>query len=521
MITPAQAYQPGAPLKNTTAMLVAMKEKGTLQSYVAQHRNSPEYPMLLSLAATINQVSDATKAAQHQQPQQTVADQQLAALAPAPTPQPLPEHVGIGQLPAPNMETIHKASGGIIAFGEGGDVPRYADKGLVFDPETGSFVEDVQRRGPVDIMSERLKQSLYVPTSRGLMPRAQAEAQGLIGSAAPKTAKSVVPSVATMPSDTYSRPGMQNDPRLVGSSTFAEQTAPTLNAQKAAAAAVEEGAGKPPAGGGASASTGIDALMESAKKYFPKGEEAPSDRTGFLKEREEVRKPIYEKMDKMIEDEKGKLKGDREQAFFMSMIEGGLAAAGGSSQYGLQNLAQGFSKGAASFGEALKDIRKAARENSKMEVEAQRMRSADKIGDMDAFQRSEESYKQRQATRDAAMTSGVFALTGDKMRADATLGAARITAGAPGAQERLLATLGGGDVAKGLKLYQDAQTDKTGASYAKLYADYAANADKAGAEKMSPVEFAQNIQLFMGSLGGGGFQAKPGDTTVRKLPGTR
>jgi hypothetical protein len=39
--------------------------------------------------------------------------------------QQMPEDVGIGQLPAPNMESMNMAGGGIIAFDDGGEVPRF------------------------------------------------------------------------------------------------------------------------------------------------------------------------------------------------------------------------------------------------------------------------------------------------------------------------------------------------------------------------------------------------------------
>jgi lysozyme family protein len=132
MQTPINAYTPGPKLDSTRSLLIAMKEKGTLQSYVAQHKNSPEYPYLLALASSIDQVSNAAKAAEHQPPQQTVADQKLASLAPVPAPamgaMQLPEDVGIGRLPAPNLQKM--AGGGIVAFDEGGEVERYADKGF-------------------------------------------------------------------------------------------------------------------------------------------------------------------------------------------------------------------------------------------------------------------------------------------------------------------------------------------------------------------------------------------------------
>jgi hypothetical protein len=535
MYTPAQAYQPGKNLDSTTAILVAMKEKGTLQSYVAQHRNSPEYPMLLSLAATINKVSDATTAARNQPPQQTVADQQLSALAPAPAPQPmmqLPEDSGIAQLPTENIEGM--AGGGIVAFDEGGHVPRYngntTDGSQVASSPFGNIMSSVgnwfSRVGNPATNPRAQLSTLQAEKARAeqgffeaLTPQQKAERSAQVQQLDAKI-KEVQSSLSgpkpfEAPVSTSAGPSPSNEDieknilGITGGDAKATTSAGSAKSSRPPAA----GAPKP---GFESVDAyskqlmGIDSLLPAKEKA--------KDRATFMTEREEIGKPYYDKAMKMVESEKSKLKDDREQSFYMSLIEGGLAAAGGTSQYGLQNLAQGFAKGSASFGDALKDLRKAARENSKMEVEIERMKAADKRGDMDAYQKHEDSVRESNAKIDQLKTSGIFGLMGDKMRADATVRAAGIAASAPSAQERLFATLGGGDVTKGFKVFQEAQQDKTGASYAKLYSDYAANADKTGADKMSPIEFAQNIQMFMGALGGGGFQSKPGDTTVRKLP---
>lgn len=65
-----------------------------------------------------------------QQPQPKVNDQVIASMAP----HQLPENVGIGALPAPNME--HMAAGGLVAFADGGEVEHYANEGQV-PPSSG------------------------------------------------------------------------------------------------------------------------------------------------------------------------------------------------------------------------------------------------------------------------------------------------------------------------------------------------------------------------------------------------
>jgi hypothetical protein len=58
------------------------------------------------------------------QEQPKVVDSEIAQMAP----QQMPEDMGIGQLPAGEMNF---AGGGIIAFADGGDVERYQSQGLV------------------------------------------------------------------------------------------------------------------------------------------------------------------------------------------------------------------------------------------------------------------------------------------------------------------------------------------------------------------------------------------------------
>jgi len=163
-----------------------------------------------------------------------------------------------------------------------------------------------------------------------------------------------------------------------------------------------------PAAGLPSVASFADQLM-GIDKFLPKKEEAPSEDT-FMKKREEASAPVWAKFQGTIDKEKNRLNEGKEQDFYMALIEGGLEAAAGNSPNGLQNLAAGFSKGAKSYSVALKDFRKAAQENSKMELDMERAKAAEKRGDMDAFQKYEDSIKNRNADIDKLKTSGIFAL---------------------------------------------------------------------------------------------------------------
>jgi len=103
---------------------------------LAQMGQIPPYllPVLLNEKARTAQEVANLKAAMQGQPQQTVMEQAMQANAqaenpkPAPQPQPMPQEqaptaAGIGSLPVDGMfEEQNFAKGGIVAFGEGGDV---------------------------------------------------------------------------------------------------------------------------------------------------------------------------------------------------------------------------------------------------------------------------------------------------------------------------------------------------------------------------------------------------------------
>ena len=120
-----------------------------LQQYAELHKNDPYVvTMALSIANQKKQIQTAAQGQAGQQPMPKVVDQELAQIAPRPAPvphpaemaqqTPMPEDVGIGRLPAENLQRM--AGGGIVAFGDGGDVPAYSgEKGSTVDDPTQEF----------------------------------------------------------------------------------------------------------------------------------------------------------------------------------------------------------------------------------------------------------------------------------------------------------------------------------------------------------------------------------------------
>ncbi len=131
-----------------TAQLARMPDQA-LQQFAAMHKNDP-YTVSLALSESNRrkQMRTAAQMPQGGEPPKVV-DQGIAEMAP-PAAQPMPEDVGIGQLPAGNMNF---AEGGIVGYADGG-VPRYADEGLVRLPNE-SFADFRRRTFDMELKRQR------------------------------------------------------------------------------------------------------------------------------------------------------------------------------------------------------------------------------------------------------------------------------------------------------------------------------------------------------------------------------
>lgn len=130
-------------IDSTTSMLMGMKEKGQLAQYMQQHKNDP---YMMSLASSVNAMFNKAQLQPKGGQRPTVVDQAIAQMGSPPPVSPMPqgqaqampEDTGIAQIPANNLKNM--AEGGIVAFGNGGDVPGFA-KG-VYIGEDGQYYAD-------------------------------------------------------------------------------------------------------------------------------------------------------------------------------------------------------------------------------------------------------------------------------------------------------------------------------------------------------------------------------------------
>jgi hypothetical protein len=105
-----------------TSMLRRLQPDTALQEYAKANKDNP-YIMALALSEAKRREKMKIAAQANAPEQPKVVDQAIQSMA-----APMPEDIGIAQLPAGDMNF---ADGGIVAFDEGGPVERYQDRGLV------------------------------------------------------------------------------------------------------------------------------------------------------------------------------------------------------------------------------------------------------------------------------------------------------------------------------------------------------------------------------------------------------
>lgn len=211
---------------------LAMMQDAELQKYAAMNKNDP---YIVSLAVSESnrrkKVRQAQQGMQGQMPQPKVVDAAVQGMA-----APMPEAVGIGQLPAGPMNF---ADGGIVAFADGGGVERYADQGLVrnplaflspsdlwsgagrifsegIDPVAAEYRRQAALRKLVAPAEETVGTSEFSAAQEALKKKAEAEGTALPSDAAAKadTTSRIPPATPALPTTTAGLPAMQDLAKL-------------------------------------------------------------------------------------------------------------------------------------------------------------------------------------------------------------------------------------------------------------------------------------------------------------------
>jgi hypothetical protein len=376
-----------------------MKSDKELHDFATLNKNDPFlFPLAFQESQTRQRMRSAQQAKMSGQEQPKVVDQSLAEMTPQE--QALPEDQGIAQLSAPNMENINMASGGIVAFEEGGEVPRMFAGGVPPRP--------VQRMpgDPAAAEWDRMYGAEYAPDGKPKISKQQYVLD-------PATKSYVLNPEFVSPKPAASAP-----------TTAAPQgTSPLINKEQGVVdkaierKQVEDDAAA--TGKTLPAEPGLPSLNAAMKQYEGTVYKNAPNKEAIQKEFADIDKPLLAKMQSNIDKESSRLKTDKEQDFYMSLIQGGLAAAAESGPNALQNIAKGFSTGAASYKDALKDFRKATQENSKAELALQQYEAT---GKKDALK----SYNEQIAKRDDRYAQGVAGIIQQNMASSASISAAKI-----------------------------------------------------------------------------------------------
>jgi hypothetical protein len=573
-----------------TAQMARMSDQA-LQQYAAMHKADP-YTLSLALSES-NRRKEMRQGAQmgQQQPQPKVVDQEIAQMGPqmappqqgmppqgAPQgmpPQQLPEDSGIGQLPAPNMQRM--AEGGIVAFEEGGEVPRFQEGGMPDDSGAAAIMgvagtglpyvgpNIIERIVSAPGMSEDQKKRAIAQI---MQQRAATQPTALAAPASSRALAPSAPPAALAPSAAPAAPPLPAAP--APGATPARGIRPAAGIQ-----------GLNPAAGGQGLMAGIPGLTQTAtgtakdfqdmREQFgePTVSQAVQNKIGtYTLARETEAKAALdeikadqakqglgmEKAEERAKAREGKL-GKREADLpGLAIFQAGLAIMSGESPHGLVNIGKGAGVGAKVYTEGL----------DKLEASRDKLDEAfDKIdmfrqnrADMNAKE-VRAAQKDIRATRTEAEKLGLDALQkdGDMNRADSRvafgvmaenrakmydinsrerMGLAQISA-----QERIAATqaetarlgsplhmyqqLGnateGSPLLKGFGLFKEA--DKIPMLY-KAYTSQAADPLRGG-EFMARYPTFDVYMAGMGGAGAGGsgFVAPPANAPVLRAPGQR
>jgi hypothetical protein len=304
-----------------TSQLAKMPDNA-LQQYATMHKADP-YMLALTIAESNRrkEMRSAAQGAQGAMPQPKVADQAIAGMSP----QQLPENVGIGALPADNMKGM--ATGGIVAFEEGGQVPRFADGGMSFDPLTGEAVMD--DGAPQMSFLDKLKKSIGYGEGMKIDPRAAINQQKTDEAAAKERS---VPFDAATATRRDKFPGY----------TPLKDEAPAETKKGLGALASAAGQRSGLSGGAGGAGTyKPSTLADMMKEVNPEIEKMNAEDRAAM-----------DPFRKQFEEERSDLAKRKESNKAEALLAAGLGMMSGGSRYALQNIGTGAQQGLTALKEA-------------------------------------------------------------------------------------------------------------------------------------------------------------------------
>lgn len=561
---------------------IAMLPDAALKQMAMMHKADPYIlPLIISEDGRRKQMRQAAQAQMAQvqmggQPQPKVADAAVAQMGA------LPEEQGIGALPAPNMQ--HMADGGIAGFDEssnapittrrldsmgkkdgmfnyaqdgggvmrmagGGHIPRYQGMPTSAGGDGSVVTSGEMYQAQLALRAKYEQEAIEMSEGKRMQfsPDVKAYAQQLYKAGnAPQEdylAKEQQRALGGNPLRTKGAPSATSAPGLILPYGQSRATNVLGNAPPAPPA--------PPPAPPPTAQQGLGSIAPSRTLTAEQAKEQAGQFSDFGEARTALKKletdqesegarlrtmlaeglpktPAMEGLEKLLDKQEAATGGEKEKAAGLALLSAGLAIAGGSSRFALQNLKEAI-PAVTQYGEALKDIKKMDRENMKMRGEIEQARRAEGRDDTKLKLQLEEKIGERQ-NKINEIGVGLFQTIG-KVDTDtakdlwktaqdnasreraAVAGAQAHTAGQLSYLEKLGAASPESNLRKGFDLtQQERQQAGILANYEKMAGDQTMTAGgkyaTKGEEFKAKYPTAKAYAIAIGELSGGGGQGQ-------------
>lgn len=393
-----------------------------LQQYAMLHKSDPYVVSLALSEANRRKQLRAGAQPQQQQQQPPVVEQAVASMGQ----QQLPEEVGIGALPAQNIQ--HMADGGIVGYSDNDQqlvynnepALRMADGGMV------SFADNKDQPVRKDMPSTDDAPENENPLSLGaFLRRWKASGQPLLPYLGVETTRTP----QYYPESTISGKGPSNKEieQMYGLAAAAPSIARNRPATPSPTQTAREAAPIP------SPRQGLDALVETLKPIQevlkPYTAEATPSREGEMAAREKyLGAGPYDAQMKRLEkmDELAAL--EREDAKNMALRKAAFAMLASKSPYGMVGIGEGALAGVSAYEDALKDLKAAEREREKTRMAIEQAKYNIKADNWDKATTAIEKARDRQAASNDRLMSVLGGYAGQVAHGEYAVKTANIAA---------------------------------------------------------------------------------------------
>lgn len=522
-----------------------------LQQYASLHKNDPYVvTMALSIANQKKQALTAQQGQAGQQPMPTVVDQEISQMAPRPAP--MPENVGIGQLPAQNIAKM--AGGGIVAFA--GDNGSFVQDGYYPEPLTAEELSKRDPWGALKRFAQWAGRNVERDPQTGEVVRKEAGAQ---------PAQAAKP--ATSPDENSAETNRllaaaMRSPTPPASPTTTQTSVPRPLAEKPAPAAAKppptppvglpglittpEGMQKALGSMQANIKPQVPEVLSQSIKDIQAAEEAQANKNvADIEAEQKARGPALKEFEARVKEKEGRLSKQEEMQGPLALLQAGFAIMSGTSPFAFANIGAGAQVGLKSYVEGAEKL------------EAARDKLADSYGKIEEVRRNESRMdaKELRDARNAALkpaidakklafsalekdwglsrqeaSKGLEAIMANQRsiyeqgeqtrRTGMQIAAQKEIAAMPPAEARTAMLLGTGktDTEKlesGMRKMAEISQEKGSAAFAKLYATHLDESNKQGVQPMSPDAYAASLQKFVGAMLPRVTSTLPSDAPVR------